>query len=233
MNFNRLTAFLEKTLCLSVVFFFIGLVIPADAFAADKEQIRPNVISLVDCLISELQPYIASYPPNVRNKADRQKIHTQLNEAIVFTDILLSKDPDNPHLLWRMGELYRMAHNLDLKDAWINSEKALKKAIQIAPGIIEAHLTLGDLYVNTDLNHAKEAEKCFLTAQRISGEKPLIRAHRGLLFAYYYQGDMKKTLDEADLINALFPNDEIANIIAGYARKNLNKNESPSIHHVR
>jgi hypothetical protein len=81
---------------------------------------------------------------------------------------------------------------------------------QAEPKNTEALVILGFLYANTNLKYAPTAEQYFLAAQRAEGRRFLLPAHRGLLFAYYYQGRFKKCLKEAELTLRVDPKDETA-----------------------
>ena len=112
--------------------------------------VEPSALDRIDQYISELFPYLGSYPPVVSNQKELAEVQAKLDAAITYTVNAMEKNPKDAQIKWRLGELYRLAHNSDQPKAWENSEKYLKEAISLDPKSVEAYLALGTLYVNTD-----------------------------------------------------------------------------------
>ncbi|MBF0550275.1 MAG: hypothetical protein HQK60_07050 [Deltaproteobacteria bacterium] len=214
------------------IFWIVGLIslsLVSLSLSAEKQAAAPEaVLAEIDKSVSDLSPYLDGWPPNINSKKELNAVRTRLTKALKYANQALAKDPDNVQLLCRVGELYRMGHNIDMAKAWTNSEKALKRAIQLDPSMIEAWLTLGTLYVNTGLENAKRAEDCFLTAQKLYGDKPSVRAHRGLFFAYCYQARMPQALDEANLVLKLTPDDPQMKKLRDIVQSQINKSNRPN-----
>ena len=204
-----------KKIMLAVV---IGLLLIATAQSAEtskvakakgKAQEAPYGLQQIDDALSALEPKIGHYPPDIDSSQERKAIGSQYHKLERDLDQLIKKDPTNTELLLRRGQLHAMGHNLDVSKAWEKAESDLKAVINREPENEKALLTLGSLYVNTNPIYAPTAEKLFLKAQEVHGSTPLEDAHRGLLFAYYYQAKMKQALTEADLLVKMSPDNEI------------------------
>ncbi|MBF0526462.1 MAG: hypothetical protein HQK56_15370 [Deltaproteobacteria bacterium] len=207
----------------------IGLSLVSYSLSAENQAAAPDaVLTEIDGYINELGPYIDGWPPNIKSKKELNAVRTRLTKVLKYANRALGEDPDNLQLLCRVGELYRMGHNIDMPRAWTNSEKALKRALKLDSKMIEAWLTLGALYVNTGLENAKQAEECFLTAQKLYGEKPLLRSHRGLFFAYCYQARMPQALEEANLVLKLTPDDPQMKKLRDIVQSQIDKSSRPN-----
>ena len=170
-----------------------------------RQQGYKSLLQNIDDKIAWLNQYLDYYPPAITSEEQRKEVEKQLNDTLTYIEKALKEKPDSAELLWRLGNCYRLAHNLDMAGAWNNSEKALKESIKINSKLPEAHFFLGLLYVNTHPQYAPAAEKEFLTAQRLAGDKPWPALHSGLCFAYYYQGRFEDALRQADKYLKLEP----------------------------
>lgn len=193
---------MNRLLLLSRAVVVIFILFPYSAFGSG-----PSDLAKIDKAISDLQPYLGGYPPHVADSKELEAVTRRLDNALKYAREVMEKEPNSAQIMWRLGELYRMAHNANEKMAWNNSERFLKGAISLDPKIIEAHISLGQLYVNTDPKYAKAAENCFITAQKLAGNRVLPDAQSGLFFAYFYQGQFQKAVDEADIFLRARPND--------------------------
>jgi len=110
----------------------------------------------------------------------------RLDEARIYLEELLKRDPENVDLLYNLGMLYT-----ELSEP----EKAvplLQKCIMISPSHVNAHVALGFAYMRTDnLNAAKE---CTLKALKLEPDNPYALKNLGgilgkendYLNAFYY-----------------------------------------------
>ena len=161
----------------------------------------------IDRQISSLAGQLDRYPAHRANRQELKRVESRLDRALRLGHRLAAKEPGDARIEWRLGELYRMAHNIDRSGAWENSERHLKEALNLDPQGYQAWLSLGRLYVSTNLDYAKRAEPCFISAQKLYGDRVLTEAHRGLFFVYYYQGRIKEAVREADIVLSLLPDD--------------------------
>jgi tetratricopeptide (TPR) repeat protein len=177
------------------------------AFAAPEKASDP-FLAAIDKKLERLNRVAGSYPPAVTKARERNQVVRECNEAARSLERELAKHPASWDIEWRLGECYRIGHNLDIRNAWKRSEAHLKKAISLRPEEARAYLILGMLYVNSDQSLAPEAEKLFKKALQLSGSQPMAAAHEGLVFAYYYQGRFTEALKEADEYLAQWPKDK-------------------------
>lgn len=108
-----------------------------------------------------LEKHLDAYPPQVGSKEQLQKVkhvYARVEKALLKREVAAGKDAK---FKTRIGNFYRMGHNLDEKNAWEKSEKYLKEAIEIDPSEYEAYYLLGCLYVGSDVSLAPQAEKLF------------------------------------------------------------------------
>jgi tetratricopeptide (TPR) repeat protein len=183
----------------------LALCLIALPFTAGARE--PAGLAGIDQQISDLAGHLDRYPAHIASRKELKQVQSRLDEALKLVNRLAAKEPGNAQIKWRLGELYRMAHNIDRPGAWENSERHLKEAIKLDPKGYGAWLSLGRLYAGTNLDYAKRAELCFISAQKLYGDKVLTEAHRGLFFVYYYQGRMQEAVREADIVLSVLPDD--------------------------
>ena len=211
----------------------IVLVHPFSVMATDASHKSQPDLTRIDAALSALEPVIGGYPPDIPSAVGRKAVEKKYRKLERTLDALLASFPRNAGLLLRRGELHCMGHNLDIPGAWNKAEADLKEVIALEPGSERAHLDLGKLYVNTNPLYAPKAEALFLEAQKLHGGLPLEEAHRGLLFAYYYQGEMVKALTEAELLVRLQPSEQVyrklRDIIAGKLHRGRTRQTGPQV----
>jgi len=189
-------------------------VLARQAAAPTAPQVAPqgapkSSLDAVDAALAKLASHIDGYPPSFSDADEKKRVEKELDDLLTNLDKLQKQFPRDAEVERRFGNAYRMAHNLDREGAWPSSESHLKSALALDPSNIQAHLTLGSLYVNTDMKYAPAAEKEFREALRLSGDTPLPGAHIGLVFAYYYQGRFREAVAEADKYLVLRPDDSM------------------------
>jgi tetratricopeptide (TPR) repeat protein len=203
---------------LLVLTLFAALNAPAHASQKTSADIKQ-----IDDALAALEPKIGHYPPSIDSDLERKQIEGKYRSLVRILNASIKKNPHDMELLLRRGKLHVMGHNMDVPEAWKKAETDLKEVIRSQPENEEALLALGSLYVNTHPKYAAMAEKLFLKAQLVHGTAPLEDAHRGLMFAYYYQVKMDRALAEAELLLKLSPANEtyrtLRDIIATKANK--------------
>jgi tetratricopeptide (TPR) repeat protein len=197
----------QKDLSIMKIFYTLCVlvILSSQSWAND---LKTNALNQIDASLNELRPIIGDFPPNINSEQELDQIKVKYHSVESELTDLLKKYPADTDFLYRRGSLYVMGHNMDLPDAWEKAEKDLKSVIDLFPQHIDAVLELAFLYVNTHFKYAPAAEKLFHLAQDIHGDKILLPAHRGLIFAYYYQGKMSDALNEADIVLKEDPDDE-------------------------
>jgi tetratricopeptide (TPR) repeat protein len=164
-----------------------------------------ETLHMLDVEIDDLATYLGGYPPQLKDNAERQSVTAKWRRAIKKFGTLLQQYPDEAEIMWRMGVLYHMGHNLDIKGAWQQAERHLKRALTVNPQSVDAHMRLGFLYVNTHPRYAAAAESAFKEALALAKDTSLADAHLGLTFAYYYQAQFQDAVREAEAYLALYP----------------------------
>lgn len=155
-----------------------------------------------------LEKHLDAYPPQVGSKEQLQKVkhvYARVEKALLKREVAAGKDAK---FKTRIGNFYRMGHNLDEKNAWEKSEKYLKEAIEIDPSEYEAYYLLGCLYVGSDVSLAPQAEKLFQIVREKSKGKLQADALWGLCVANWMQGKRKRTLELVTEYLELRPDDE-------------------------
>src|SRR5262249_52380472 len=107
-----------------------------------------NRLVRVDAQLDALRPILRGDPANGTSATQKQDVTRQWEETEADLKGMLEADPDNPELHWRMGELYRFGHNLDVPGAGAQCVTHLQRAIATKPDYVDAHLELGIFYTD-------------------------------------------------------------------------------------
>lgn len=158
--------------------------------------------------LDDLDGKIGVFPPNIASETEQADVEVQYRTVEKKLNEAIKASPDDKDLLFQRGRLYVMGHNLGVPGAWKQAEVDLLEVIRRKPDHEGALLQLGNHYVNTSPDLASRAERLFVEAQRVHGNKPLLAAHKGLIFAYYYQGRIREALHEAEVALKLAPKDK-------------------------
>ena len=144
----------------------------------------------IDKRIDSIETFADTFPTRINPDSESQLTAAKgfLDSTAEKLESMLTSHDDNPNIEKRLGNVYRMGHNLNEPRAWQKSEMHLKRALSLNPGDPEIYFLLGTLYVNTGFDYAPQAERLFLKAIKLapSGSMPDIYFVLGL--AYYYQG---------------------------------------------
>jgi hypothetical protein len=159
----------------------------------------------IDKIVSELEPKIGSFPPQISSELEREFIENKYLHAKQLLDAELANKPDQIDLLYKRGHLQSMGHNLDYPGSFEGSDQDLKAVLKLKPDHEAALIDLGELYANSSLSLVAKAEILFLAAQKAHGAEPLEGAQQGLFFVYYYQGNMAQALDKAKFLTKTWP----------------------------
>ena len=185
---------------------FLTTIVSVSVYGQDS--IKTIDYQPIDNIIDSLSSFADSYPPTIEDSSQLEKANDLFRSLIKRMDLLSKDKPDNYETESRFGEIYRMGHNLDMKDAWKYSEKHLKKAIKLRAGVPRPYFSLGLLYVNSDITLAPKAEELFIKAIDLSPDRQFPFAYQALAFAYYYQGKFKKAIGALDTFLLYYPDDE-------------------------
>ena len=101
----------------------------------------------VDQELVSLRATVGGYPPRFLAGTSRESEATRLRNVIAELTSGIEREPESCEVLWRLGDAYRMAHNLDEPGSAETSLAVLQKALTNDPKCMRAHLTLGLLFV--------------------------------------------------------------------------------------
>ena len=137
----------------------------------------------IDNALDTLGLVLSAYPPKVKSEEKLAAARSNWGKAEREFLLVLQNYPRSVEIERRLGELYRFAHNMDMKDAWTKSEAHYQRAIELSPWSVPSLIGLGLLYVNTDFKNAAKAEPLFEEAIMVSHEgEPPVDAYSGLFF---------------------------------------------------
>ena len=149
----------------------------------------------------------ATFPPQVKDDAERDLLRTEWQNAIARLEALRRKYPDDPKLLRLLGAGYRMGYNLGMPEAWERAEAYLLRAEELAADAPEPYISLGILYADSSAEYAEPAERQFQTALRHARAEQLPQIWWGLALALYNQGKVKEAVATIDRLIARYPAD--------------------------
>ena len=159
-----------------------------------KPQTTIDFVS-VDHRIDSLAQKADGWPPDVAT--DNEKNLLQQYSISIIDDLnrIAKSNPNNAQVEARLGHVYKMAHNIDVEGAWDSADLHLKRAISLDPNLSEPYLSLGFLYVSSDISLAGQAENAFRKVLSLSNQQHQIYAYQGLDFALYTQGKVNEAID--------------------------------------
>ena len=208
---------------IQVGLFLALLVLPVvgrQPMQVDAAAALESALLATDAEQAALRPFIGGYPPRFDASMSPEVATDRLKRLIADLSKLADTSPNNAEIEWRLGDAYRLGHNLDLEGAWQASEAALKRAMAHDPKCFQAYIVLGGLYVDSSPKLAGEAERLFKKAIELAGDRPAPLAYRGLAFAYLMQRDGEKALKAADECVKRFPDLDDMRRLRDHLRKN-------------
>lgn len=119
----------------------------------DGENPRPNLATMADPRIMELQAFLKEHPDNVQAWIELGNAFFDLDrfgDAINAYEKSLSIQPDNPHVLTDLGVMYRRNNEPE------KALEAFSKAIAVQPDFETAWFNKGIVYMH-DLNDMPKA----------------------------------------------------------------------------
>ncbi len=135
----------------------------------------------VDGKLSALRPVLGGYPPQISSDAQLKEVKRQWTDTENELKTLRETYPNSAEIEWRLGEVYRFGHNLDIPGAAQLCVAHLERAISLQPDLVAAHLELGMFYTDAGIRWAPLGERSLRRAIELSGATPLPRACPRLL----------------------------------------------------
>jgi tetratricopeptide (TPR) repeat protein len=196
----------------------VGLIAAANVAAG-------QVPSPLDVDLWHLRQSADSFPPRV--KTPQERVQAEALWHSIETRLLqeLQASPRDFEIEMKLGDLYRMGHNLDIEGAWDKAVVHLKEASRLRPDALLPLTTLGALYASS--GHPAEAEAPLLKALALSGEKPSPAIYSNLVSAYYQLGQYEKVVSYANLYLKTDPDSETMNLLKSKAEEALRGGPKP------
>lgn len=169
---------------------------------------RASRVAQADADLEALRPVLRSYPPRISSEEQKQQIIGEWRRAEAALQELADDDPRDARIQWRLGELYRLGHNLDIPDAGSQCVDHLERAIALNPRYVDAYLQLGLFYTDAGIQWVPLGEANLRKAIELAKPNPLPRAWKALAYARYFQGHYADSVVAADEYLSFAPDDE-------------------------
>jgi len=187
---------------MALVFLLLIVNVPSEATSGTIQARSTLPFSPIDPIDKKLLYFdkiAGGYPPDIKNNDEYAKIIKEWNKIELKLLAKSKMEGESFDTELKLGHLYRYGHNLNIKDAWENSNSHFRKTIELAPSSVDAYIGLGVLYVNSDFKYATQSEYLFKKAIVLSrGQRIPKEAIFGLFFSYYYQGRLVDAIKVAD-----------------------------------
>jgi tetratricopeptide (TPR) repeat protein len=164
------------------------LLLAAIGLAAAVSAAAVEPASDLDADLAKLQAVADSYPPAVRTPAERSSTEALWKSV----EARLLQAPHGFETELKLGNLYRMGHNLDVAGAWDKAVAHLNEAARLKPDSPLPLTMLGAHYSGS--GHAADAVAPLQRALTLSGDKPAPAVYANLAFAYYQLGESEKVV---------------------------------------
>jgi tetratricopeptide (TPR) repeat protein len=197
----------------------VGLVAAANVAAG-------QVPSSLDVDLWHLRQRADSFPPQVKTPEERARAEALWRSIEARLLQGLQASPQDFEIEMKLGDLYRMGHNLDIEGAWDKAVVHLKEASRLRPDALPPLTMLGVHYSNS--GHPAEAEAPLLKALALSGEKPPPAVYSNLAFVYHQLGQYEKVVSYANLYLKTDPDSEFMNFLKGKAEEVLRGGSKPN-----
>jgi tetratricopeptide (TPR) repeat protein len=171
---------------------FVAVGLAAAANAAIAAQIPEQL----DRDLGKLEGIAGSFPTLAETPEQRAEAEALWHSLETRLLQVLQASPHDFEAELRLGDLYRMGHNLDIEGSWDKAVIHLKEAARLQPDSPAPLMRLGAHYAAS--GHAAEAEPVLLRAVALSGGKPASATLFYLLFTDYQLGQFEKVVSYAN-----------------------------------
>jgi tetratricopeptide (TPR) repeat protein len=144
----------------------------------------------------ELHRIANAFPPHVDTPEEKARAGALWRSVEARLLARLQAAPHDFETELRLGDCYRMGHNLDIEGSWDKAVQHLTEAARLDPKSPLPPTLLGQHY--TGGGKPAEAEPQLLRALSLSGDKPSPSLYFFLAFAEYQLGQFEKTVQYAD-----------------------------------
>lgn len=146
----------------------------------------PATVEADDPDLMALRAVADSFPPRVDGDAGRHRAVALFESLETRLLAAVAAAPADYELRTRLGDLYRMGHNLDVEGADDKAERQLREAIRLVPDRAEARGILGIQYAGS--GRAADGERELRAALPFATADILPSLQIALAFACYQQG---------------------------------------------
>jgi tetratricopeptide (TPR) repeat protein len=152
----------------------------------------------------------STFPPRATGDTALERLRGRWRQVEKSLERLRRQYPDDPRVLRRLGECFRLGHNLGVSGAAERAEAYLLRAEVLGPDDAETFIALGALYADSSMENGPLAETRFRRALKLAGKERLPQVWWGLAVSLYYQGRRAEALEAIDRVIALQPRDRSA-----------------------
>lgn len=197
----------------------VGVLVSAKAFASPAATVADDDPDLV-----ALRAVADSYPPRVDGEAAKQRAVALFESLETRLVAAVAASPNDYDLRTRLGDLYRMAYNLDV-DTDDKLVKALREAIRLVPDRAEARALLGIHYASSA--RAADGERELRAALPYATANILPSLQIALAFACYQQGEFADAATYAGEYLKTHPDHSMAKMIYDRSQATLAGGKPP------
>jgi hypothetical protein len=137
----------------------------------------------IDDGLSTLSEIADSYPPRLEGVEQRRSAEALWHSLEAQLLAAVRADPNDYSSCLRLGDLYRMGHNLDIEDSWSKAEEQRKQAIRLRPTEPLAHFLLGQHYAGSA--YPSQAKVELVRALELADEDLRPAIHHQLIVSCY------------------------------------------------
>jgi len=178
-----------------------------------------QVLDPLEMDLQALSQIANGYPPQVKTSEERAKAEALWRSIEARLLERLKTAPGNFDVEMRLGDCYRMGHNLEIKGAWEKAVLHLTEAARIQTTSPLPPTLLGQHYAAS--GHPAEAEAQLLRALSLSGEKPSPLIHFYLAFTYYQMSQFEKVVPHSTEYLKIDPNSQLMKLLKDRAEASL------------
>ncbi|HET9767568.1 MAG TPA: hypothetical protein VFS60_12015 [Thermoanaerobaculia bacterium] len=183
-----------------------GALVASGAFASP-----PTTVAEDDPDLVALRAVADSFPPRLEDAAARARAVALFESLETRLLAAVAAAPADYELRTRLGDLYRMGHNLDIDGADEKAVQRLGEAIRLAPEKAEARAILGIHYAGS--GRPADGERELLAALPLANAEVLPHVQIALAFSCYHQGKFADSARYAGEYLQTHPDSPMAKVI--------------------
>ena len=159
--------------------------------------------------VSAYNTWIGGYPTRLKDEAQRTEVYQRWSETLRQARAFHAQVGDTADALWALAALYRMGHNMDVKDCGANAEKFIELGLAKYPDSIALNFEASYFYLSADPKYAPRGEAALLRLRQLKGTDRDLEIERGLVFAYLYQNRIPEAKKQVEHYLKLKPGDKM------------------------